>query len=502
MNGDRGIGGEASPKPVPEAVVQALLTIAALSVTGLLVCAWGWYRASTAPVTVGELSPEERQTLVQQMVAISPGEHRWAYFEPRIGYTLKPRAELSIYDDTFRSNLLGYRTGPPAKPPGTFRVAFVGDSWTYGMGIERAESFPEVVAALANEKAGQSQRIEAWTLALPGYNTFNQMAALWFHYHRLQPDAVVICPTANDNHSSATILPNGSPWRGGLLRDLFGDSHAVTYGTSRMDSFRFRERWRLAFEEIRRSEEKLGRLEVPVLLAFVARWGESQAHYWMREAGLRSPYLVVPLRLTMGEWRNPPPIDHGTAAANRLYARMVYKGLARLLDWRALPSEEEEGEVAVYTAVPAGDWSDAYARLMDAPTRRDIPESYHRKRAEAMQIAGPMGVHNSRMGRATTVLVYHRQGARHLEIALRRLPDRPQLYPLPLKLSIPSPSGGSEIRVSLRAEGPPLQTFELPIPEDIRPGAALDVVLEAGQTAAAAEVLRGHSLIVESIEQR
>jgi hypothetical protein len=69
-----------------------------------------------------------------------------------------------------------------------------------------------------------------------------------------------------------------------------------------------------------------------------------------------------------------------------------------------------------------------------------------------------------------------------------------------VRLAIPSSGGGSELKAKLQATGPNLQTFDLPIPRDLRPGAAIDVIIETELTAGAGGIRRGDSLIVESIE--
>jgi len=363
---------------VSERVASLLLVLAALGLSGSAIGGWGWWRAARRPPSIAELSAEDRQRLVGELRAVSPGAHVWTYYEPRIGYTLKPDTELTVWQDTFRSNELGYRSGPAAKATGTFRVLFVGDSWTYGMGIAAADSFPKVFEGLAGQHAGLEQPIEAWTLALPGYNTFNQLAAMWFFWDRLQPDAVIFCPTDNDHHSTATILPNGSPWRGGLLADQFGDPHSVTYHGSRLDSFRFDQRWWQVFEALSDSVERLDRLEVPSALFFVARWQEPRVHHWVEQGGIEAPYAVLPVSHTLGRWRNPMPLGHGTAEANRLYGRIVYGLVAEMLGWPALPAELQDPadpEVVIHQRPPSGHWAERYATQVRRSTARQIHQS-------------------------------------------------------------------------------------------------------------------------------
>jgi len=482
-------------------IATVLLAVSAASLAGLGICAWGWYRAATAPVTPAELSAAARLELVEAMVATSPGVHRWSWFEPRIGYTLRPDAELDAWGDTFRSNALGYRTGAPEKVPGTFRVLFVGDSWSYGMGVREEESFPKAFERLAAEHAGLDRRVEAWTLALPGYNTLNQTAALDYFFERLAPDAVVISPTGNDNHSTPKVLPNGSVASGLAGQDLFGDPHGVVYRLRRLDSHRFRERWRIAFDALRRTEKRLARRGVPLLYFFVARWEPVDVHARVAGAGLAAPYLIVPLELTVGRWENPPPYGHGTPEANRRYGRMVYAGLAAELDWPPLPAAAEAAEVTLHRGAPPGvDWRGRLDRLSAAATASRIPGSFRPSRAARIQVTGALDASTGVLGRAATVLVRRPPGARRLRIAVRRLDDAPSLYPLELTVAIPAPAGGSRAAFTVPAGGPAEHRFEVEVPGELPAGSALDVVLVAERTAASPGSLAPRSLRIGSIE--
>lgn len=342
---------------MPETSPRLTRAFAALASAGFataLVCAWGWYRAARERVDISALSPEERQELTQEMLAVSPGAFVQALFEPAVGYTLRPHGKITAWGDAFEANEIGYRTGPlPGRRGGrkAFRVVFLGDSWTFGMGIRETESFPARVAELANQLgAAGGKTVEALDLGLPGYNTLNETAALDFFYDRLRPDAVVICPTGNDADSTANVLPNGSLTRMGIERDGFGSDHPLVFPRL-VDSFEFRSRWRRDFDEIRSLEQRLGARGVPLLVYFTATWEERFAHELIRQSGVTSPYVVTPRQLASPRWRNPPPWLHGTPEANRLYAHMVYRGLAESLGWPPPPPPERRRPTSPSTAI-------------------------------------------------------------------------------------------------------------------------------------------------------
>ncbi len=466
-------------------------------------CALGWWRATRGRTELASLSPAARQELFDQALHANPGAFVPTWFSPAIGYTLRPRQRISAWDDTFTANALGYRTGPPTKTPGTFRVVFVGDSWTFGMGIREQESFPRQFQELARKLGASPGRpVEAWTLALPGYNTWNEIAALEFFYPRLAPDAVVLSPCSNDMDSSGVVLPNGSLARSQADRDEFGDDHSRVYRDHQVASFTFLSRWRAGFREIRREEERLATRGVPFLLFFTAIWEEPFVHRMIVESGIRAPYVITPKAFTTGRWRNPPPYRHGTPAANQLYARMVYRGVAATLGWPAPPAAGDEGDAPVHAKVPPADWVAASDRRLLEQTAKAIPEQYEPGAGRDDQCVGPMDCATGLMGKATTVLVRRRPRASRLVLELSRLPEVAFLYPLALELSVPSPSGGVRSAVVLTADGPSTQSFALDLPSDLAAGAALDVVIRAAGAGIGPDGFAARALRIARIHQR
>lgn len=476
------------------------LAMAALVVAVL--CGVGWWRAARGRTTLESLSPAARQALFDEALHDNPGVFVPAWYAPEIGYTLRPRQRLSAWDDTFTANALGYRTGPPPKAAGTFRVVFVGDSWTFGMGIKEQESFPRQFQALAKELGASPGRpVEAWTLALPGYNTLNEIAALEFFFPRLAPDAVVLAPCSNDMDSSGVALPNGSLARSRAGLDEFGDDHSRVYRNHQIASFTFLSRWRTCFRAIRAEQARLEERKVPLLLFFTAIWEEPFVHRLIGESGVRAPYVITPKTFTTGRWRNPPPYRHGTPEANRIYARMVYRGVAATLGWPDPPAAGDESDATVHEQVPPGDWAAASERLLRAETAKAIPEEYEPGVGRDDQCVGPMDCATGLVGKATTVLVRRRAGANRLVVELRRLPEVALLYPLAVELSIPSPSGGARTAIVLASGGSETRRFALDLPADLPVGAALDVVIRAAAEAISPDGFVGRSLRIVRISQ-
>ena len=107
--------------------------------------------------------------------------------DPR-GY-LDPGATL-----TYRINSLGFR-GPEttvAKPPGTFRIVGLGDSFTFGEGVRQEDTF------LAVLQAELGAGTEVLNFGVLGYDTEAEVNLLRFEALRFEPDLVVLCLFMND----------------------------------------------------------------------------------------------------------------------------------------------------------------------------------------------------------------------------------------------------------------------------------------------------------------
>jgi GDSL-like Lipase/Acylhydrolase family len=107
------------------------------------------------------------------------------------------RAEVNV---VYQINSLGFRgrETTEAKPDDVYRIVVLGDSVTFGWGVNVEDRYVDVVEKrLANETV-QGKRIEFVNFAVPGYETMHH--AYWFRQTtaRYQPDAVVLALNRND----------------------------------------------------------------------------------------------------------------------------------------------------------------------------------------------------------------------------------------------------------------------------------------------------------------
>ena len=128
-------------------------------------------------------------------------------------YRLRPRAHLELVDvfappaarERTRwhvaTNSRGFRTPEfemqPA--PGAIRVVVLGDSSTFGWGVEESETFPaQLRTALAARLGRPLDQVEVIGLGVPGYSTFQGLVLLQRLGLALHPDLLVWSYLSND----------------------------------------------------------------------------------------------------------------------------------------------------------------------------------------------------------------------------------------------------------------------------------------------------------------
>jgi len=140
--------------------------------------------------------------------------------QSRYGYRLKP--------NTHRENTI---PGPPgrmwsysvnaeglrgealrAPHPTRKRMLFIGDSYTFGWGVEDHQTYPEQVEALLRQSL-VSLDVEALNLRVPGFNTLQEYELLNVQIDAYHPDLVVLGYVMNDaNGLDLEAMFRGNPF--------------------------------------------------------------------------------------------------------------------------------------------------------------------------------------------------------------------------------------------------------------------------------------------------
>ena len=134
-------------------------------------------------------------------------------FDPATGWSLRPGAsgyysrEGSSHVSINRAGLRGpYR--PRVKPPGTFRVAMLGDSYTEAIQVPYDETFSAVAERrLAACPALSGRRVEVLDFGVDGYGTTQELVTLRKQALAYSPDAVVLAIfLGNDIRNNSVVL--------------------------------------------------------------------------------------------------------------------------------------------------------------------------------------------------------------------------------------------------------------------------------------------------------
>ena len=118
-------------------------------------------------------------------------------------WRLKPSLQLSDKADKRWSGMIanshGFRNRefPLKKPAETYRIVCIGDSTTFGFGVDWNEAWPHRLEELLNARSSGS-RIEVINAGVPGYTSFQGLQYAKQLLPELQPDLVVVTFGNND----------------------------------------------------------------------------------------------------------------------------------------------------------------------------------------------------------------------------------------------------------------------------------------------------------------
>jgi lysophospholipase L1-like esterase len=122
---------------------------------------------------------------------------------------LRPRASGYAPVDTARPvskprNSLGYRDleRSLAKPAGARRIVVLGDSFTWGAGVDFDDTYAQRLERALSRRRGLP--VEAVNLALPGFATADELAVLERQGFAYQPDLVLLGFVLNDAEDEAS----------------------------------------------------------------------------------------------------------------------------------------------------------------------------------------------------------------------------------------------------------------------------------------------------------
>ena len=137
-------------------------------------------------------------------------------FDPGIRYVLLPNQRGWIDDGFVTTNSLGFRGRElvSPKPRGQFRMVAIGDSLTFGWGVNDNDTFCAQLEQLLRRRFPASD-VDVVNLGVGGYDTHQEVALLKRNVARLQPDMVLVgfysndVPEAFDDQETAQAAETG-----------------------------------------------------------------------------------------------------------------------------------------------------------------------------------------------------------------------------------------------------------------------------------------------------
>ena len=123
---------------------------------------------------------------------------------PGVPYLLKPNLRKAWGLGRVVTDEFGLRNEHPVeKPEGVHRVLMLGDSVTFGYGVDQAQSFPAVLEGLLNQS--NQTKYQIINAGIPGYSIRDEGALLPTLLARYKPDLVLWTVTSNDYDDSFGI---------------------------------------------------------------------------------------------------------------------------------------------------------------------------------------------------------------------------------------------------------------------------------------------------------
>lgn len=138
--------------------------------------------------------------------------------DEKLGYRLVPNYEMthqtSEFSTPIRINSEGLRDHeyPAEKDPNVFRILVLGDSFTFGVGVNIEDTYPKVLETEFNRRStdAKHKRFEVVNAGVQGYGTLQEYLYLQELLRRFSPDLVIVGLYCNDVADVMAGIPSAT----------------------------------------------------------------------------------------------------------------------------------------------------------------------------------------------------------------------------------------------------------------------------------------------------
>ncbi len=136
--------------------------------------------------------------IIRPQSLIMKGKESFFPGDPDLQFVIKPNGKTSLARKDFtievQTNSLGFRD-PERGPKGdAIRILALGDSFTFGWGVQHEQTFAAQMERLESEAArtGERSPIEVINAGVPGYNLYQYLISLEKKGWKVDPDIVLV----------------------------------------------------------------------------------------------------------------------------------------------------------------------------------------------------------------------------------------------------------------------------------------------------------------------
>jgi hypothetical protein len=369
-----------------------------------------------------------QQALQEELMQGAKSKHSlYPHIAKDISFVLNPAMKRTTWKGggaDYPINSIGLRgreIGP--KPPGTTRIALVGDSVFFGYRLPDPDRLSVIMQSRLDDSFGPG-RYEVVTVALPGWNVADQDGFLRRHLSRIDPDYVIWSLMRNDLLDSAGAAPPGVQLRWNAPQKASEQPFQPPLGSGHIKdspTYSVMARWRDNLRRVEGFEREHG---VPVSLLWWQARRRALVDRWVAEFRVELPLVVIPERYRYDEasWCVEPADCHPSRWGNErlaigLLGELIERGTVDPMHFDA----EQKEVLAAFVAECQRVSTPEEQRLFFGEGADRVPERFTLEDARETVL---FGVEEGKMGLNGILMLRGRNAERSLLMEIGSLAPR------------------------------------------------------------------------------